>query len=115
MCLNMYSVEFVLTCESFMLWQALLRSDLPFYMVPFATGDLAFKKPEVCAVTIRLIFLYSRLLFPDIFVFFFFPSKVSFGPKGNLPFPLPLAQNLLDKKRKKKKKKSLSQNIDLAI
>lgn len=25
---------------------ALLRSDLPFYMVPFATGDLAFKKPE---------------------------------------------------------------------
>uniref|UniRef100_A0A7N2MTB0 Uncharacterized protein n=1 Tax=Quercus lobata TaxID=97700 RepID=A0A7N2MTB0_QUELO len=27
------------------LW-ALLRSDLPFYMVPFATGDLAFKKPE---------------------------------------------------------------------
>ncbi|KAK4566455.1 hypothetical protein RGQ29_002628 [Quercus rubra] len=25
---------------------ALLRSDLPFYMVPFATGDLAFKIPE---------------------------------------------------------------------
>lgn len=25
---------------------ALLRSDLPFYMVPFAIGDLTFKKPE---------------------------------------------------------------------
>ncbi|KAL6976159.1 hypothetical protein U1Q18_024949 [Sarracenia purpurea var. burkii] len=25
---------------------ALLRSDLPFYMVPFATNDLRFKKPE---------------------------------------------------------------------
>ena len=93
----MYSVEYVLTCESFMLWQALLRSDLPFYMVPFATGDLAFKIPEVCAVTIRLIFLYSRLLFPEYLSFFFF-GKVSFGPEGNLPFPLPLAQNLLGKK-----------------
>ncbi|KAG8655388.1 hypothetical protein MANES_04G036700v8 [Manihot esculenta] len=29
---------------------ALLRSDLPFYMVPFAIGDLTFKKPEVCAI-----------------------------------------------------------------
>ncbi|XP_028101898.1 uncharacterized protein LOC114301175 isoform X3 [Camellia sinensis] len=26
--------------------QALLRSDLPFYMVPFSTNDLRFKKPE---------------------------------------------------------------------
>ena len=96
----MYSVEYVLTCESFMLWQALLRSDLPFYMVPFATRDLAFKKPEVCVVTVRLIFLYSRLLFPEYLSLFFSFSffKVSFGPEGNLPFPLPLAQNLLGKK-----------------
>ncbi|CAL5336988.1 unnamed protein product [Camellia sinensis] len=26
---------------------ALLRSDLPFYMVPFSTNDLRFKKPEL--------------------------------------------------------------------
>lgn len=27
--------------------QAMLRSDLPFYMVPFSTEDLTFVKPEV--------------------------------------------------------------------
>lgn len=31
-------------------WQALLRSDLPDYMVPFDTKDLTFKKPEVCMI-----------------------------------------------------------------
>lgn len=30
--------------------QALLRSDLPFYMVPFNTEDLVFGKPEVCMI-----------------------------------------------------------------
>ena len=30
-----------------MSWQALLRCDLPFYMVPFTTEDLIFTKPEV--------------------------------------------------------------------
>lgn len=30
------------------LWQALLRSDLPSYMVPFSVKDLLFHKPEVC-------------------------------------------------------------------
>ena len=49
-----------------MSWQALLRSDLPLYMVPFATRDLTFNKPKVCAVTIKQIFLsLFRLLFPE--------------------------------------------------
>lgn len=30
------------------LWQALLRCDLPSYMVPFTVKDLLFTKPEVC-------------------------------------------------------------------
>jgi hypothetical protein len=49
-----------------MSWQALLRSDLPFYMVPFATRDLTFNKPEVRVVTPKQIFLsLFKLLFPD--------------------------------------------------
>ena len=96
----MYSVEYILTCESFMLWQALLRSDLPFYMVPFATGDLAFKKPEVCAVTIRLIFLYSRLLFPEyLSLFFFLLLKSKFWPRGESPLPPSLGPKLTGKKK----------------
>ncbi|KAJ0034109.1 hypothetical protein Pint_26065 [Pistacia integerrima] len=39
-------MNFVMVLESCMLWQAWLRSDLPFYMVPFTTSDLTFKKPE---------------------------------------------------------------------
>ena len=34
--------------EALLSWQALLRCDLPFYMVPFTTEDLKFTKPEVC-------------------------------------------------------------------
>lgn len=33
--------------QNFFSLQALLRSDLPFYMVPFQTKDLLFGKPEV--------------------------------------------------------------------
>lgn len=33
--------------------QAMIRADLPFYMVPFNTGDLIFRKPEVCATIIN--------------------------------------------------------------
>lgn len=58
-------MDYDLICESFMSWQALLRSDLPFYIVPFATRDLAFNKPEVRAVTTKQIFLsLFNLLFP---------------------------------------------------
>ncbi|KAM3750190.1 hypothetical protein ACB098_04G019000 [Castanea mollissima] len=39
---------------------ALLRSDLPFYMVPFATGDLAFKKPE--GLFLHFLFLLSGFI-----------------------------------------------------
>lgn len=36
-----------------MSWQALLRCDLPFYMVPFTTEDLIFTKPEVRNLTLK--------------------------------------------------------------
>lgn len=43
-----YVVPALFWCLEFILCQALLRCDLPFYMVPFTTGDIAFEKPKVC-------------------------------------------------------------------
>lgn len=41
-------LSFFLYTKASFSWQALLRCDLPFYMVPFTTEDLKFTKPEVC-------------------------------------------------------------------
>ena len=52
------------------IWQALLRSDLPNYMVPFATSDLVFKKPEVCSIksSPSLLSIFSELFWSGLFI-----------------------------------------------
>lgn len=42
---HLSSFRFLEICCAFL--QAMLRSDLPSYMVPFSTEDLVFRKPEV--------------------------------------------------------------------
>lgn len=51
-CLKMVQLNLYWYHQLLNYWQALLRSDLPFYMVPFTTDNLVFEKPEVSTIYI---------------------------------------------------------------
>lgn len=67
---------FFMTCFNFFV-QALLRSDLPHYMVPFSINDLEFKKPEVGV---------SYLLHPWAFGIFYWFDEICIdtGQRGEI-------------------------------